>query len=70
MATVSARALIMRLPMERSFAQKGTSPHRTTRSSRAAGPPSAVPGPSPALPAPAASSGASPGSRGFLASTA
>ena len=36
-ATVSALALIMRLPTEASLAQEGTRPQRTTRSSRACG---------------------------------
>ena len=40
--TVSARALIMRLPIEMSLAQEGTSPQRTTRSSRSAWPSAAV----------------------------
>ncbi len=37
-ATVSLRALIMRLPMDGSFAQLGTRPHFAVRSSRVGGP--------------------------------
>jgi len=36
-ATVSIRALIIRLPIEGSLAQDGTSPQRSTRSWRSAG---------------------------------
>jgi hypothetical protein len=37
-ATVSIRALIIRLPIDGSFAQDGTSPQRSTRSCRSVSP--------------------------------